>query len=84
MDISKIQAIKLLDAAQDQISDKDDEWWFSICELLNLTDDDDDYPTFMDVMKALEEVSQRNVDVIDLDRHPFPDAFRERGLKLYG
>lgn len=38
----------------------------------------------LDVMKALEDATGRVVDVVDLDRHPHPDAFRRKGLKVYG
>ena len=38
----------------------------------------------LEVMKELEETTGKDVDVIDLDRHPFPDAFRSKGLRIYG
>lgn len=38
----------------------------------------------LDVMKEMEEVSGRDVDVIDLDRHPSAHAFRQRGCRVYG
>ena len=38
----------------------------------------------LDVMKALEDTTGKAVDVIDLDRHPHPDSFRDKGLKVYG
>lgn len=38
----------------------------------------------LDVMKALEEATGRDVDVIDLDRHPFPESFIRCGVKVYG
>jgi predicted nucleotidyltransferase len=38
----------------------------------------------LEVMRVLEEVTGKEVDVIDLDRHPSPDSFRKRGLKVYG
>ena len=38
----------------------------------------------LDVMKALEDATGRSVDVIDLDRHPFPESFIRCGVKVYG
>jgi predicted nucleotidyltransferase len=38
----------------------------------------------LDLMKALEDVSGRDVDVIDLDRHPAAHALRRRGYRVYG
>ena len=38
----------------------------------------------LQVMRALEEVTGRAVDVIDLDRHPFPEACVRAGIKIYG
>jgi predicted nucleotidyltransferase len=38
----------------------------------------------LEVMKALEEATGRPVDVIDLDRHPFPEACVRAGIKVYG
>ena len=38
----------------------------------------------LDVMKALEDTTGRAVDVIDLDRHPFPQSFARSGVKVYG
>ena len=38
----------------------------------------------LDVMKDLEETTGKDVDVVDLDRHPFPDSFRNKGTKVYG
>ena len=38
----------------------------------------------LDVMKALEDTTGRAVDVIDLDRHPFPQSFDRSGVKVYG
>jgi hypothetical protein len=35
-------------------------------------------------MKALEDATGRDVDVIDLDGHPFAEQFRRHGLKVYG
>ena len=38
----------------------------------------------LEVMKVLEDVTGRAVDVIDLDRHPFPEACVRAGLRVYG
>lgn len=38
----------------------------------------------LEVMRELEETTGREVDVVDLDRHPFPDLFRRQGLRIYG
>ena len=38
----------------------------------------------LEVMKALEEVTGRTVDVIDLDRHPFPESCVRAAIKIYG
>ena len=38
----------------------------------------------LEVMKALEEATKRPVDVIDLDRHPFPEACVRAGIRVYG
>lgn len=38
----------------------------------------------LDVMGEIEEATGKEVDVIDLDRHPHPESFRSKGLKLYG
>ena len=38
----------------------------------------------LEVMKALEEATGRAVDVIDLDRHPFPESCVRAGIKIYG
>ena len=38
----------------------------------------------LDVMKAIEDATGRAVDVIDLDRHPFPEFFTRSGIKVYG
>ena len=38
----------------------------------------------LDLMKALEDTTGRAVDVIDLDRHPFPQSFARSGVKVYG
>jgi predicted nucleotidyltransferase len=36
------------------------------------------------VMGELEEATDREVDVIDLDNHPSPDWVRKRSMKVYG
>jgi predicted nucleotidyltransferase len=36
------------------------------------------------VMQVLEQATERNVDVIDLEAHPEPDMFRRRGMRLLG
>ncbi len=38
----------------------------------------------LDIMGQLEEATGKEVDVIDLDRHPNAEAIRVRGLKVYG
>ena len=38
----------------------------------------------LEVMKVLEDVAGRSVDVIDLDRHPSPEACVRGGLRVYG
>jgi hypothetical protein len=38
----------------------------------------------LDIMKALEDATGRVVNVIDLDRHPFPDSFVCSGVRVYG
>ncbi len=38
----------------------------------------------LEVMNALEEATDRQVDVIDLDRHPAAESFTEGGLQVYG
>ena len=38
----------------------------------------------LQVMKVLEDVTGRAVDVIDLDRHPFPESCVRAGLRVYG
>jgi predicted nucleotidyltransferase len=38
----------------------------------------------LEVMRRLEAVSGRAVDVIELDRHPEPGMFRRRGIKVLG
>ncbi len=41
-------------------------------------------PVVLEIMKALEEATGREADVIDLDRHPAPQSFTEAGVKVYG
>jgi len=38
----------------------------------------------LSIMKDIEEATGRSVDVVDLDRHPFPDLFLRKGIKIYG
>ena len=38
----------------------------------------------LEIMKALEEATGREVDVIDLDRHPSAESFIRSGAKVYG
>ncbi|MEW6751906.1 MAG: nucleotidyltransferase domain-containing protein [Candidatus Latescibacterota bacterium] len=38
----------------------------------------------LEIMKALEDATGKQVDVVDLDRHPSADSFRRRGLCVYG
>ena len=38
----------------------------------------------LELMKALEIATDRDVDVIDLDRHPAADTIVRSGLKIYG
>jgi predicted nucleotidyltransferase len=38
----------------------------------------------LEVMKDIEEATDRYVDVIDLDRHKSPEAFRRNGVKVHG
>ena len=38
----------------------------------------------LDIMKKLENATGKTVDVVDLDRHAFPDTFKRKGLKIYG
>jgi predicted nucleotidyltransferase len=38
----------------------------------------------LDIMKELEDATGKTVDVVDLDQHAFPHAFRRKGLKIYG
>ena len=40
--------------------------------------------TVLDVMKAIEDATGRDVDVIDLDRHPCPESFVRCGVRVYG
>ena len=38
----------------------------------------------LEVMRVLEDVTGRAVDVIDLDRHPFPESCVRAGFRVYG
>ena len=38
----------------------------------------------LEIMKALEEATGREVDVIDLDRYPSAESFIRSGAKVYG
>ncbi len=38
----------------------------------------------LSIMKELEDATEKEVDVIDLDRHPSPDWIRKRSSKVYG
>ena len=38
----------------------------------------------LEIMKLLEGVAGRTVDVVDLGRHPEPDMFRRRGERVVG
>lgn len=40
--------------------------------------------TVLDVMKAVEDATGRVVNVIDLDRHPFPESVVDSGVRVYG
>ena len=41
-------------------------------------------PMVLEVMRALEEATGREVDVIDLDRHPSAQSFVRSGVQVYG
>ena len=38
----------------------------------------------LSIMKEIEDVVNREVDVVDLDAVPVPDGFRRKGLRVYG
>ncbi|MDE2809364.1 MAG: hypothetical protein OXN90_13175 [Gemmatimonadota bacterium] len=38
----------------------------------------------LEIMKALEDATGREVTVIDLDRHPAPQSFAQFGVKVHG
>jgi len=38
----------------------------------------------LELMKALEDATGKEVDVIDLDLHPDPQTFIRSGVKVYG
>ena len=41
-------------------------------------------PVVLEIMKALEDATGKEVDVIDLDRHPAPQSFVQSGVRVYG
>ena len=41
-------------------------------------------PVVLEVMKVLEDATGREVDVVDLDRHPSSQSFTQSGIKVYG
>ncbi|MEO0123869.1 MAG: nucleotidyltransferase domain-containing protein [candidate division WOR-3 bacterium] len=38
----------------------------------------------LNIIKELEDATEREVDVIDLDHHPFPEIIKTRGKQIYG
>lgn len=38
----------------------------------------------LEIARRLEEITGRDVDVIDLDAHPRPGGVRSRGVRVYG
>lgn len=38
----------------------------------------------LDVMKAIEDVTLCDVDILDLDTHPSASSIRRQGMKIYG
>ena len=38
----------------------------------------------LSIMRVLEDATEKDVDVIDLDGHPSPDWVRGRSMKIYG
>ena len=38
----------------------------------------------LEVMKAVEDATGKVVNVIDLDRHPFPESVVDSGVRVYG
>lgn len=36
------------------------------------------------IMAELEEATDKDIDVIELDRHPSADYLRKKGMKIYG
>ena len=38
----------------------------------------------LSIMRELEESTGKPVDIIELDRHPFPEFFTRKGMKVYG
>jgi predicted nucleotidyltransferase len=37
----------------------------------------------LDVMKELEEATSYPIDVIDLDKFPYPEMIKKKGIKVY-
>lgn len=40
-------------------------------------------PHILDIMAELEEATKKEVDIIDLDRHLYPEMVKRRGQKVY-
>lgn len=38
----------------------------------------------LSLMKELEDATGKDVNVIELDRHPFPELCKKKGMKIYG
>ena len=38
----------------------------------------------LEVMKAVEDATGKIVNVVDLDRHPFPESVVDSGVRVYG
>ena len=38
----------------------------------------------LSIMKELEDATGKTVNVIELDRHPFPKSLTKKGMKVYG
>ena len=38
----------------------------------------------LDIMKELEEATGREVDVLDLERHPSRESIVKKGMRIYG
>ena len=41
-------------------------------------------PVVLEIMKALEDATGREVTIIDLDRHPAPQSLAQFGVKVQG